>query len=131
MAGGHDPACRGAFPADRSAGDLELRAFMAGVVDLRHRHPALRRGLFAPGGADAMAAAYVRTDAEDTFVVALNAGEDAAWLDVQVPDLDGLQLAPVTPAGWPWAPGDAVTVADGRAWLELPARGARVLHARR
>lgn len=131
MAGGHDPACRGAFPADRSGGDLELRAFVAGVVDIRHRHSALRRGWFAPAGADGMAAAYVRADAEDTFVVGLNAGEEVAWLEVRVPGIDAGDLAPAVPAGWSWPAGDAVTVADGRAWIELPARGARVLRLRR
>ena len=131
MAGGHDPACRGAFPTDRSGGDLELRAFVAGVVDLRHRHAALRRGWFAPGGADGMAAAYLRADADDTFVIGLNAGEEVAWLEVRMPGLNGGELSPVAPAGWPWPTGDAVTVADGRAWIELPARGARVLRVRR
>ena len=131
MAGGHDPGCRGAFPVDVAGGDRELRAFVAGVVDLRHREAALRRGWFARAGADGMAAAYVRADAEDTFVVGLNAGEEVAWLEVQVPGLEAGELAPVAPVGWPWPTGDAVTLADGRAWIELPARGARVLQVRR
>ncbi len=131
MAGGHDPDCRGAFPADRTAGDLELRGFVAGLIDLRHRHAALRRGWFAPAGADGMAAAYVRADGEDAFVIGLNAGEEAARVEVQVPGLERGELAPVAPAGWAWPAGDAVTVTDGRALLELPARGARVLKVRR
>ncbi len=131
MAGGHEPASRGPYPVDPTAGDRDLRAFVKGVVDLRHRHPALRRGWFAPGGADGMAAAYVRADGDDTFVVCLNAGDAPASFEIRVPDVDGRALTPLTPPGWPWPPGDPVTVADGRARAELPARGARLLHVRR
>ena len=79
-----------------------------------------------------MAAAYVRAEGDDTFVVCLNAGDDAAAIEVRVPDLDGRTLSPVTPPGWAWAPGDPIAVTDGRAWIELQrGRAARTRAARR
>ncbi len=129
MAGGNDPDCRGSFPVDPAAGDRELRAFVRGVATLRRRHPALRDGAFARAGAAGLSAAYVRTDDREAFVVALNASEAPARLDVDLPDLGGRSLMPVAPDGWAWAPGDPVRVADGRASIELPARGARLLVA--
>ena len=62
MAGGHDPWCRGSYPADPAVMDLAMRAYMRGIVGLRHRHRAFRGGLFATAGADGQAAAYLRTD---------------------------------------------------------------------
>ena len=78
-----------------------------------------------------MAAAYVRADGDDTFVVCLNAGDEPTWVEIRVPDVDGRALTPLTPPGWPWASGDPVEVTDGRTRAELPARGARLLHVRR
>jgi glycosidase len=129
MAGGNDPFCRAAFPADPSAGDRELRAFVRGLTALRHRHPVLRDGAFTRAGADGLAAAYLRVDDTEAFVVAFNAGETHARLDVDLPELDGRSLVPVSPDGWGWPPGEPVRVAGGRAAIELPARGARLLHA--
>ena len=37
MAGGHDPWCRGSYPADPAVMDLAMRAYMRGIVGLRHR----------------------------------------------------------------------------------------------
>ena len=54
-----------------------------------------------------------------------------ARLDVDLPDLDGRTLVPVVPDGWDWAPGEPVRVIGGRASIDLPARGARLLAAAR
>jgi neopullulanase len=130
MAGAQDPYCRGAFPVDEAAWNADLLAWFRGVIALRHTAPALRRGEFAIAGAAGSAAAYLRSDADAAFVVCLNAGEEPASLEVSLPSLDGRRLEPVTPAGWTWPAGEAMTVHGGRAVVELPARGARVLRAR-
>lgn len=131
MAGEQDPHCRSAFPTDESAWDRDLLAFFRGAIALRHRHAALRRGAFDVVGAAGMAAAYRRSDADASFVVCLNAGDEPAVLDLSLPGLEGRILAPVTPEGWPWPAGADVAVADdGHAALEIPARGARLLRAR-
>jgi cyclomaltodextrinase / maltogenic alpha-amylase / neopullulanase len=129
MAGTHDPYCRGAFPADESAWDRVLLAYVRGLTALRHAHPCLRRGDFTPAGADGMAAAYLRAGEGGSFVIALNAGEDPAVLEVVVGAIPGATLAPVTPAGWAWPAGDPVRVEGGQASIALPARGARILRA--
>jgi neopullulanase len=129
MTGGGDPDCRGPFPDDPSAGDRELRAFVRGVAALRHGHPALRGGAFARAGAAGPAAAYLRADDREAIVVALNAGESPVHLAVDLPELDGRSLVPLSPDGWSWAPGAPVKVVDGRTTFELPARAARLLHA--
>ena len=128
LAGEHDPGCRGAFPTDASAWDAELRDFFRGLIALRHGERALRRGAFEIVGAAGMTAAYRRSDGPRSFVVALNPGEEAARLDVHLPGSGG-SLHPVVPAGWPWPAGAPVTVADGHASIELPARSARILRA--
>jgi cyclomaltodextrinase len=127
MAGPHDPGCRGAFPTDEAAWDHDLRSFMRGIIRLRHEHPVLRRGSFTPAGADGPAAAYLRADADETLVIAINAGEESARLEVIVPGLDAVALEPVVPDGWGWNPGGVVAVSDGLAVIDLPARGARIL----
>ena len=129
LEGGSDPDNRRAFPMDEAAWDHEMLAFMRGVVALRHAHPVLRAGTFAAAGSDGQAAAYLRTDAREAFVIALNAGDAPARLAISVPDLDGRVLRPVAPEGWGWAPGDPMGVSGGGAVVDLPARGARVLLA--
>jgi cyclomaltodextrinase len=129
MAGGHDPDCRGAFPADPGAGDQALRAYVRGVITLRHAHPALRRGSFATAGATGHAAAYLRADADETFLVALNAAETACGLEVHLPGVADGALEEVVPDGWPWPAGAPVAVAEGRGIVALPPRGARILRA--
>jgi neopullulanase len=131
MAGEQDPYCRDAFPTDESAWDRDLLAFFRGATLLRRRYPALRRGEFALAGAAGMAAAYRRWDAADAFVVVLNSGDDPAGLALTLTGLEGRVLAPITWRGWPWPAGPEVMVAgDGRASVEVPARGARILRAR-
>jgi neopullulanase len=130
LTGGPDPGCRGAYPADPNGGDRAMRAFVRGIVRLRHEQPALRRGAFAPAGANGPAAAYLRVDGEDAFVVCLNAGEEPAWLELTLPGRDGAVLQGVTPEGWPWPFSDEPPVVrDGRVLVGLPARGARILRA--
>ncbi len=127
MAGEQDPFSRASFPADPGAGDTDLRAFVAGVIALRNDHRALRRGEFGIVSAAGMTAAYRRSDPDATFVICLNAGEEPARLELALPGLDGRTLAPVTWRGWSWDAGGPVTVADGRAEIEIPARAGRVL----
>ncbi len=131
MAGEQDPHCRAAFPTDPAAWDRELLAFFRGLIALRHAHRALRRGDLAIAGASGPAAAYTRADADATFVVALDAGDEPVRLGLALPGLAGRSLEPVVPAGWPWPTGDPVAVAaDGAAAVDLPPRSARLLRAR-
>jgi neopullulanase len=127
MAGAHDPYCRGAFPTDEAAWNHELRSYVRGLVRLRHEHPVLRGGSFARAGVHGHAAAYARSSDTETLVVAINAGEEATTLEVEVPGDGGGRLEPFVPEGWAWPAGDGADLHDGRAWLDLPARSARIL----
>ena len=86
--------------------------------------------MFATAGADGQAAAYLRADGEDAFVVCLNAGEEPARLELSLPGRDGATLAAVTPDGWAWpaagTDGEApVEVRDGRSWVGAAAPRSR------
>ncbi len=129
MRGEHDPGCRGSFPTDAGAWDRDQLAFFQGVTALRHQHEALRRGTFAIVGSDASAVAWRRTGNEESWLVCVNAGQDAARLELGAPDLDGRRLDPVAPPGWPWPTGEAATVAGGRVEVVIPPRGALLVRA--
>jgi neopullulanase len=130
LTGAQDPYCRGAFPVDEIKWDHGLRAYVRGLTGFRRAHRAVRRGAFAIVGAAGMAAAYRRSDADATFVVCVNAGEEPVSLEISLPDLGGRTLDPQVPEGWTWDAGDPVAMAGNRAMVPIPARGARILRAR-
>jgi len=129
MSGAQDPLCRGSFPVDEAAWDHALLAYVRGLTALRHAHPALRRGTFTQAGAQGMAAAYLRSHDGESFLIAFDAGEEPALLEVVVGGGHAGTLTPVVPPGWAWPAGDEVPVIGGRATIALPARGARILRA--
>ncbi len=127
MTGGNDPDCRGAFPRDPATWDAARRAFVKGAVAFRGEHAALRRGEFRALSATGSAAAYLRSDAEATFIVALNAGEAAEALTfdtVDLPEMGGRTAELVRWDGWPDGDEGHVTADDGRLAVTVPARGA-------
>jgi cyclomaltodextrinase / maltogenic alpha-amylase / neopullulanase len=133
LAGGHDPACRGAFPWDEAAWDQGLFDYTCGAIALRAANPVLRHGAFAVVAADGIAMAYRRSDENATVVVALNAGEEPRTLDLRLPDLAGRWLVAEN-----WTGMDVLehggtraveVAADGGATVTLPARDGLVLRA--
>ncbi len=84
LAGEQDPACRAAFPWDRAAWDEALLAYLRALVALRHAEPVLRRGDLRPLTAHGMVSAYLRDGGDGAMLIALNAGEEPAQLDVAV-----------------------------------------------
>jgi cyclomaltodextrinase len=125
MAGEQDPFSRGSFPVGPAAGDTELRAFVGALAALRHANRALRRGELAVVGAAGMTAAYRRSDDDATFIVCLNAGAEPARLGVELPGFPGRTLVEVELPGAD--AGAPMPVADGRAEIDIPARGGRIL----
>ena len=78
-----DTLARRTFPWERPSGwDRDLLEFHRRAIALRHAHPALRTGTFRVVGAGSGAFAFARTLGADTLVVALNAGDAEAHLDV-------------------------------------------------
>ena len=127
MQGRGDPGSRGAFPWERSRWDSELRAFVRGAIALRRDHAVLRHGEFRLLGSSGPAMAYLRSDESDALVVALNPGEDAVSLSLDLPELAGRRADLVHPDGWPALPSDSVGVVDGRLAVRLAARSASVV----
>jgi len=124
--GDHDPDCRRAFPWDERRWDRDGLAWTKAVLRMRHAAPVLRGGAFRTAGAAGLALGFVRAgDDGDVAVVAVNAGDQSAELDLDVPEAAGRRLAPVSLPG-----GDlsAVDVApDGVLRLTVPPRTGAVL----
>ncbi len=90
LAGGHDPANRGAFPWHQTdLWNTELLHEFQRLIALRQKRPSLRRGsmqfLWASGGV----VAYARQHGEETTIVVLNAGRQTRRLDLPVENLLG------------------------------------------
>jgi len=131
LEGAADPDCRRAFPWDRSAWDHDLRAFVRSAISLRHAHPALRSaGTVETLVARGMTHVHVRRRAGELFIVAVNAGEDSAVVDMDLPDVDGRSLRPEPLPGWDLAGGTTrAEVWGGHVTLPVVGRQGRVIHA--
>ena len=129
LAGGNDPANRGAFPWDPGRWDTDLQAFVRGVLRLRAAEPALRHGSTTALGAEAGAVAIERRLGDERIVVVVNAGVEPIELAVTVVDGGAARLAPLD-LGWSSAAADELTgprtVVDGRARLPIAARSGGV-----
>ena len=85
MAGGHDPANRGAFPWHRTeTWDAELLHEFQRLIALRRERPALRLGSFRFVYAQSDVIAYVRELGDETIVVAINVGRSNRRLDLSL-----------------------------------------------
>ncbi len=83
MAGGHDPANRGAFPWHKTdTWDTDLLHEFQRLIALRRARPALRRGSFRFLHAHDEVIAYARQLGDETVVVAINAGRGPHRLDI-------------------------------------------------
>lgn len=129
MEGAHDPDCRRSFPWERpDAWDAGVLEFTRRATAARHANPTLRAaGRLRLVGAMDETAAYVRWDDRDLFVVALNAGDDAASLRIDIPELGerALRLELCTDDATP----ATVQQGTGKPTLVLPPRGGWLLRA--
>jgi cyclomaltodextrinase / maltogenic alpha-amylase / neopullulanase len=121
-----DPEARWPFPwGDERSWDHEMLAYFQRAIALRRNHPALRGGRFEPLYAHARQYVFARTDASETLLIALNAGDDAAEIRIPVGDR--------FTAGQPLRPlfGTEVEAAvhEGHAILALPPRAGVVYGA--
>jgi cyclomaltodextrinase len=125
LEGREDPDCRRSYPWDPTRQDGDLRAFVAGLISLRRDQRLLRHGRFRLLGAHGSAVAYA-LEAEsstvpsaistvpsaissavrqppESIVIAINAGESPARLNLAVPHLTGCRLEQVSWPGRAWA----------------------------
>jgi neopullulanase len=88
MAGGHDPANRGAFPWHQpETWDTDLLHQFQRLIALRRSRPALRRGTFRFLHAHDEAIAFVRQLGDETIIVAINAARMPRRLDLELGDV--------------------------------------------
>ena len=119
-----DHDARWPFPwQDETAWDREMQEFFRQVIALRHAHPALRRGRFEPLYADSRQYAFLREDDDETLLVVLNAGDEAARISVPLGRhlADGESLRPL------WGAATTGAVQGGHAIVSVPARAGGVL----
>jgi neopullulanase len=130
LEGGMDPGCRGAFPWDAARWDVGLREAVREAIALRHAHPALRHGTFRVVATDAASVAYARSDDDERLLVAINAGDAPAALEMRLPEAAGRRLRVLAVGGRSDAQvGDLVVAEDGATRLDLPGRSGVVLRA--
>jgi neopullulanase len=88
MAGGHDPANRGAFPWHKpETWDTDLLHDLQRLIALRRARPALRRGSFRFLLARDEVIAYVRQLGDETVVVAINAARMPRRFTLEMKDI--------------------------------------------
>ncbi len=103
LEGGPDPDCRRSFPEDEARWDHDLLAFTRAAVSLRRATPALRHGALRVAGVGGGAVVLERMLDGERWIVALNAGDDAAVVPVSLPGGGSRQLSAVPLPGWPSA----------------------------
>jgi neopullulanase len=129
LAGGNDPACRGAFPWDAGRWEPGLRETFRALVALRRSEPVLGSGPLTIAGTDGRAVAFVRGEGAGRHVVAVNAGETTVSLAIHLPDGAGSgaakRLVPIGLPGLDDVP--AADLTDGGATLQLVPRAGAVM----
>ena len=90
LAGGHDPANRGAFPWHQTdSWNTELLHEFQRLIALRHARPSLRRGSVQFLWASGSVVSYARQLGGETTIIVLNAGHQTRRLDLPVGNLLG------------------------------------------
>jgi neopullulanase len=121
LAGGHDPANRGAFPWDESRWDHSLLHDFQRLIALRKSSPALRRGSYRTVLAAGDVHVHERAFEGETVLVAINAGTATRKVDLPVALPDGTALAE------PWTRETPRVESGHLRALEIPPRSGRVL----
>ena len=125
MTGGHDPACRAAFPwQDKSEWNDALRNFYRRAIAMRHRFPALRTGGFASLYAHSNVYGFARELDGEVLIVLFNAGKHTAHIDLPL-DKIGIKEGRFEAV---WNRGSYHAHADVLHHVSIPARDALVLH---
>jgi glycosidase len=82
LPGGLDPDCRRVFPAEKDWNHPLLKHHKA-LISLRHQHPALQTGHYTPLIAEGKLYGFERRQAEEAFIVLVNAGDEDVQIDLQ------------------------------------------------
>ncbi len=120
LQGGYDPACRGAMPWDERQWDTALRDYIRAAIQLRHAHPALRRGTYRTALAEGELFAYERVYEGQRFAVTFNTAQTERQLRLSL-------AAPAQQATLTFGQGRA-HIHNGTVVVTLPARTGAVWH---
>jgi len=93
MTGANDPDCRRPMEWDAARWATDLRDHVTRMIQLRQRHPSLRRGTFRLVYADDRIVSYQRADASETVVVLINSSRVERSLSIAVELPNGTRLA--------------------------------------
>jgi neopullulanase len=144
MEGRTDPDCRRAYPWDPARQDVELRAFVAGLLTMRREQRLLRHGRFNLLGGEGSGIAYAleadQSESQPIFgfgerparaiVIAINSGDAPIRLTVWARHLSGCHLEQVSWPGRGWATTFAPQPILGEAFeVDLEAREGVVIKA--
>jgi neopullulanase len=124
LAGGGDPLCRGAFPWNAARWDHQTLRAVMDLTAARRRHPALRTGPTTVLGSVGDTAVVRLGGERDGIVLAVNAGESPATIELPRETLGAGAVDAVAGVG------AAISVArrpDGHVALSVPARSGALL----
>ncbi len=114
LEGGPDPDCRRAYPRDRSRWDEALRSFVKAVLWTRREQAALRRGPDLEIAAAEGAVAILRATDAEAVVVAANAGDLPATVQLPLEPPAARRARRWEPVQLPgWAPLEGRIVESG------------------
>ncbi len=123
--GRQDPECRKSFPWDENKWDTDLLAYTKMCIKLRKDHIALRRGSFQRLNAEGQVVVFGRSFEREQLIVAFNAGDEAAQVEVYAEQGRSVQAEAGTYIS---IFGKAkVTSANGKIQLKLAARSSVVI----
>jgi cyclomaltodextrinase / maltogenic alpha-amylase / neopullulanase len=117
------PALDPATLAQRVA-HRKLYCAVKSLIAIRHRHAALRTGDYAPLHVAHEQFAFVRRDAASAIVIAVNAADRTADIQIRIPDILNGRLIDVLNND------ETYKVADGRCTITILPRWGRILEVR-
>ena len=118
-----DPHCREAFPWDKQEDwDADLLSFYRAATALRHRHEVLRTGRVEILQATGRTLVVRRTLDDQTAIIALNAGSNAADVEVEAADFPATTLS----SAWPPAAETDLAPQNPASTVRLSPRATRV-----
>ena len=86
LTGGRDPENRASFPWDESRWDHDLRKTIKTYTHLRLKYPVLSTGEYLPVFAEGRRIAFLRHQEDQRMLVAINAGDGAWELNIDIQD---------------------------------------------
>lgn len=82
--GNHDPECRKAFPWDEEQWDKDLLEYAKSCIALRKKYTSLRRGDYKRIYAEGEVMAYMRSDKNESLIVAFNTSSEEKTVELPV-----------------------------------------------